>query len=54
VQSAKGYQQLLEAAQRTEVLEGIARGLDPVKRGQVRPMRQFLKELGKKKGFSPE
>jgi prevent-host-death family protein len=48
VQSAEGYQKLMEAADRAEILEGISRGLDQVKRGEVRPMREFLEELAAK------
>jgi PHD/YefM family antitoxin component YafN of YafNO toxin-antitoxin module len=48
VQSADGYQKLMEAAERAEMLEGISRGLEQVKRGEVRPIREFLEELAAK------
>ena len=52
VQSAKAYQKLLESAQLAETLAGIQRGLDQAKRGEGRPMREFLAELAAKHGVS--
>jgi PHD/YefM family antitoxin component YafN of YafNO toxin-antitoxin module len=52
VQSAQAYQQLLEAAELAETLAGIRRGLDQAKRGEGRPMREFLEQLGAKHGIS--
>jgi PHD/YefM family antitoxin component YafN of YafNO toxin-antitoxin module len=45
VQSADGYQKLLEAAELAESLAGIRRGLKQAKRGEGRPMRKFLREF---------
>jgi PHD/YefM family antitoxin component YafN of YafNO toxin-antitoxin module len=52
VQSAQAYQKLLESAELSETLAGIRRGLDQVKRGEGRPMRQFLEKLAEKHGVS--
>ncbi len=52
VQSAEGYQKLLDAAELAETVAGIRRGLAQAKDGQGRPMRQFLKNLADKHGFS--
>ncbi|HWE03891.1 MAG TPA: type II toxin-antitoxin system Phd/YefM family antitoxin [Tepidisphaeraceae bacterium] len=52
VQSAKAYQKLVEAAELSETLAGIRRGLEEVKRGQGRPMREFLEKLAEKHGIS--
>lgn len=52
VQSAAAYQKLLEAAELSEALAGIRRGLEQVKRGEGRPMREFLEGLAAKHGLS--
>jgi PHD/YefM family antitoxin component YafN of YafNO toxin-antitoxin module len=52
VQSAEAYQELLEAAELSETLAGIRRGLDEAKRGEVQPMREFLEEFAGKHGIS--
>jgi PHD/YefM family antitoxin component YafN of YafNO toxin-antitoxin module len=52
VQSAEAYQKLLEAAELSQILAGIRRGLDQVKRGEGRPMREFLEKLAEKHGVS--
>jgi PHD/YefM family antitoxin component YafN of YafNO toxin-antitoxin module len=52
VQSAEAYQKLLEAAELSETLAGIRRGLDQAKRGEGRPVREFLEELAEKHGIS--
>jgi PHD/YefM family antitoxin component YafN of YafNO toxin-antitoxin module len=52
VQSADGYQKLLQAAELAESLAGIRRGLDEIKRGEGRNMREFLAELAAKHGVS--
>lgn len=48
VQSAAGYQKLLAAAELAEALAGVRRGLDQAKRGEGRPVREFLKDLADK------
>ena len=50
VQSAEGYQKLVDAAELSESLAGIRRGLDQAKRGEGEPMRKFLKKLAEKHG----
>ena len=52
VQSAAAYQQLLDAAELSETVAGIRRGLDQAKRGEGVPMRQFLEEFAKQRGVS--
>jgi PHD/YefM family antitoxin component YafN of YafNO toxin-antitoxin module len=52
VQSADGYQKLLQAAELAESLAGIRRGLDEIKRGEGRNMREFLAELAAGHGVS--
>jgi PHD/YefM family antitoxin component YafN of YafNO toxin-antitoxin module len=52
VQSAKAYQELLNAAELSETLAGVRRGLAQAKRGQGRPMRGFLEKLARKHGVS--
>lgn len=54
VQSAAGYQKLLDAAELAEAVAGIRRGLQQAKDGEGRPMRQFLAELAAKHGVSLE
>jgi prevent-host-death family protein len=54
VQSADGYQRLVEQAELSKTLAGIRRGLDQAKRGEGRPMREFLKELAARHGFALE
>jgi prevent-host-death family protein len=52
VQSADGYQKLLDQADLAQALAGIRRGLEQASRGEGRPMRQFLKELAAKHEIS--
>ncbi|MGA2582880.1 MAG: type II toxin-antitoxin system Phd/YefM family antitoxin [Tepidisphaeraceae bacterium] len=52
VQSAEAYQKLLEAAELSETLAGIRRGLEQAKRGEGRPMREFIQKLAEKHGLS--
>lgn len=52
VQSAEAYQKLVEAAELSETLAGIRRGLEQVKRGEGRPMREFIEKLAEKHGVS--
>ena len=52
VQSAEAYQKLLEAVELSETLAGVRRGLEQVKRGEGRPVREFLEKLAKKHGVS--
>jgi len=52
VQSADAYQKLLEAAEVSETVAGIRRGLEQAKRGEGTPIREFLEEFAKKQGVS--
>jgi PHD/YefM family antitoxin component YafN of YafNO toxin-antitoxin module len=52
VQSAGAYQKLLEAAEVSETVAGIRRGLEQAKRGEGVPMREFLEAFAKKQGVS--
>jgi PHD/YefM family antitoxin component YafN of YafNO toxin-antitoxin module len=54
VQSAEGYQKLLDAAELSETLAGIRRGLDQAKRGEGKSMREFIEQLSKKHGVPLE
>ncbi len=52
VQSADAYQKLLDDRKLLESLRSISRGLEQAKRGEGRPMREFLESLGKEHGIS--
>jgi PHD/YefM family antitoxin component YafN of YafNO toxin-antitoxin module len=54
VQSADSYQKMLDDVDLIQTLYGIRRGLEQSKRGEVRPMRQFLKGLAKRHGIELE
>jgi PHD/YefM family antitoxin component YafN of YafNO toxin-antitoxin module len=54
VQDAASYQELLEAKDRIEAIEGIRRGLESMKAGRGKPLETFIKEFTKKYGFNPE
>ena len=45
VQDAESYQQLLEAKDRMEAIEGIKRGLESMKRGGGKPAEKFFQEF---------
>lgn len=45
VQDAASYQQLMERLERVEALEGIRRGIEAMKRGEVRPLDAVLDDL---------
>ncbi len=48
VHDAAGYQKLLDALDRAEALEGVRRGLASMKRGEGRPLKDALDDLGRK------
>ena len=48
VQDAVAYQNLLDALDRAEALEGNRRGLASMKRGEGRPLKDALEDLGRK------
>ncbi len=51
VQDAESYQELLEAKDRMEAIEGIKRGLDSVRRNAGKPADKFFQEFFADKGI---
>ena len=51
VQSAKGYQQLLDDAELARSLRVIRKSLEDVKKGKTRPAKAFLEELALQHGI---
>ena len=45
VQDAESYQNLLEAKDRMDAIEGIKRGLEGMKRGAGKPAEEFFQEF---------
>jgi prevent-host-death family protein len=45
VQDAEAYQRLLDIAAQTDAAEGIRQGIEDVKKGRVRPAREFFAEF---------
>ena len=54
VQDAAAYERLLDRLDRAEAIAGIQRGLDSKARGEGRPMREALRDLGKAHGIELE
>jgi PHD/YefM family antitoxin component YafN of YafNO toxin-antitoxin module len=52
VQSAEGYQKLLEDHELLTTIRGIGQGIAEAKRGEGRSMRAFLEELANENGIS--
>lgn len=52
VQDAGAYQKLLDQLDQAQAVRGIRRGLRSMRRGDGRPMRQALEELGAKHGIA--
>ena len=52
VQDAESYQQLLEAKERMEAIEGIKRGLESMKRQRGKPATEFFREFFAEKSIS--
>ena len=52
VQDAEAYQRLLDIAAQASPEEGIRQGLEDVKNGRGRPVREFFKEFEAKHGIS--
>lgn len=50
VQSASAYQKMLDELEFVRTIKGIQRGLEQARRGESRPMRQFLDELAAEHG----
>ena len=51
VQSAEAYQKLLDDSELLDSIRDISRGLEQAKRGEGRPMREFLEDLAKEHGI---
>ena len=51
VQDAEAYQRLLDVAARADAEEGIRQGLDDVKKGKSRPVREFFYEFEARHGI---
>jgi len=51
VQDAESYQELLEAKDRMEAIEGIKRGLDSMKRNAGKPADKFFQEFFADRGI---
>lgn len=51
VQDAKSYQELLEAKDRMEAIQGIKRGLESMKRSAGKPAETFFQEFFADKGI---
>ena len=51
IQSARAYQRLIEDQELLESLRSINRGLEQAKRGEGRPMREFLEEFARERGI---
>jgi prevent-host-death family protein len=51
VQDAEAYQRLLDIAAKADVYEGIRQGLEDVRSGKARPVREFLAEFRAKHGI---
>jgi len=51
VQDAEAYQKLLDIAALADAEEGVRQGLEDVKKGRVRPVREFFKEFEAKYGI---
>lgn len=49
VQDAAAYQELLDALDRAEAIEGVRRGLDSMRLGKGRPAAQAIAEIRRKK-----
>jgi prevent-host-death family protein len=51
VQDAESYQNLLEAKDRMETIEGIKRGLESMKRQEGKPASDFFREFFAERGI---
>src|SRR5450755_1698966 len=52
IQSAKAYQELLDDQELLGTIRAISRGLQEARRGEGRPLREFLQELAKERRIS--
>ena len=51
VQDAEAYQRLLDIAASADATEGIRQGLEDVRKGRVRPAREFFREFEARHGL---
>jgi prevent-host-death family protein len=51
VQDAAAYQRLLDTAARADALEGIRQGMEDVRKGRVRPARDFFRNFEAEHGI---
>jgi PHD/YefM family antitoxin component YafN of YafNO toxin-antitoxin module len=51
LQDVESYQRLLAEAEQAESLAGVQRGLEAMKAGRIRPVKEFLDELRQEFGF---
>ena len=54
VQDAESYQQLLDAKERIEAIEGIRRGLQSMKRNAGKPAAEFFRAFFAEKGIAED
>lgn len=54
VQDAGSYQELLEAKDRMEAIEGIKRGLESLKRNAGKPAEKFFREFFSERGIAED
>ena len=54
VQDAESYQALLETVERAEVIEGLRRGLEQMRRGEGQPVEEVFAQMRQKFGMSDE
>jgi prevent-host-death family protein len=52
VQDARAYQEMLERVERAETVAALRQGIEEFERGEGRPAREALQELGRKHGVS--
>lgn len=52
VQSAEAYQKLLDDSELLENIRALSKGIEQSKRGEGRPMREFLESLARDHGIS--
>ena len=53
IQDVASYQRILEAVDRAEAIEGVRRGLESMKRGEGRPVEDFIGEMRRKHNIPP-
>jgi len=51
VQDAEAYQRLLDTAASADAVEGIRQGMEDVRKGGIRPAREFFKEFEARHGL---